>query len=339
MRVVAAPDKFRGTASAAAVAAAVARSVVDAGGSAMEVPMADGGEGTLEALGGPNRMTRVTGPLGRPVEASWRLDGSTAVIEMALTSGLLLAGGLDGNRALEATTAGTGELIRLAVEQGARRVLVGMGGSATTDGGLGALRAMGSPARYRGVDLLVACDVRTSFVDAAEVFGPQKGASPAEVELLRRRLERLVQVYDEEYGVPVGDLPRAGAAGGLAGGLAAIGASLVDGVDLVADELALDELVDGADLVVSGEGYLDASSFEGKVVGGVAAHATALGVPLFVVAGRVDPEVAPRVDAVSLVESFGEERALHDTLGCVAEAVSARLTGGPTRGWEPQPSP
>ena len=339
MRVVAAPDKFRGTASAAAVAAAVARSVVDAGGSAMEVPMADGGEGTLEALGGPNRMTRVTGPLGRPVEASWRLDGSTAVIEMALTSGLLLAGGLDGNRALDATTAGTGELIRLAVEQGARRVLVGMGGSATTDGGLGALRAMGSPARYRGVDLLVACDVRTSFVEAAEVFGPQKGASPAEVELLRRRLERLVQVYDEEYGVAVGDLPRAGAAGGLAGGLAAIGASLVDGVDLVADELALDELVDGVDLVVSGEGHLDASSFEGKVVGGVAAHATALAVPLFVVAGRVDPEVAARVDAVSLVESFGEERALYDTLGCVAQAVSARLTGGPTRGWEPQPSP
>ena len=339
MRVVAAPDKFRGTASAAAVAAAVARSVVDAGGSAVEVPMADGGEGTLEALGGPNRTTRVTGPLGRPVEASWRLDGSTAVIEMALTSGLLLAGGSDGNRVLDATTAGTGELIRLAVEQGARRVLVGMGGSATTDGGLGALRAMGSPARYRGVDLLVACDVRTSFVEAAEVFGPQKGASPAEVELLRRRLERLAQVYDEEYGVAVGDLPRAGAAGGLAGGLAAIGASLVDGVDLVADELVLDELVDGVDLVVSGEGHLDASSFEGKVVGGVAAHATAFAVPLFVVAGRIDPEVAVRVDAVSLVESFGEERALYDTLGCVAQAVSARLIGGPTRGWEPQPSP
>jgi len=96
--------------------------------------------------------------------------------------------------------------------------------------------------------------------------------------------------------------------------------------------LALDELVDGVDLVVSGEGYLDASSFEGKVVGGVAAHATALAVPLFVVAGRVDPEVAARVDAVSLVESFGEERALYDTLGCVAEAVSARLADGPTRG-------
>ena len=325
MRVVAAPDKFRGTASAAAVAAAMARSVVEAGGFALEVPMADGGEGTLEALGGRDRTSRVTGPLGGPVEAAWRLDGSTAVIEMALASGLVLAGGQEGNRALDATTAGTGELIRLAVEQGARRVLVGLGGSATTDGGLGALRAMGSPARYRGVDLVVACDVRTSFIAAAEVFGPQKGASPAEVGFLRRRLEFLAQTYERDYGVAVGDLSRAGAAGGLAGGLAAIGATLVDGVDLVADELVLDELVNGVDLVVSGEGHLDASSFEGKVVGGVAAHATALGVPLFVVAGRIDPEVTARVDAVSLVEVFGLERALGDTLSCVTEAVSARL--------------
>lgn len=332
MRVVAAPDKFRGTASAAAVATAIARAVVDVGGSAVEVPMADGGEGTLEVLGGPNRTTRVTGPLGVPVEAAWRLEGSVAVIEMALASGLVLAGGSEGNRALDATTAGTGELIRAAVEQGARRVLVGVGGSATTDGGLGALRAMGSPARYRGVDLLVACDVKTSFVEAASGFGPQKGASPTEVEFLRRRLERLAQIYEEEYGVAVGDLPRAGAAGGLAGGLAAIGASLVDGVDLVADELALDELVDGVDLVISGEGYLDASSFEGKVVGGVAAHAAALAVPLFVVAGSVAPEVAARVDAVSLVEVFGEERALGDTLSCVAEAVSAWLARGLSTG-------
>lgn len=335
-RVVAAPDKFRGTASAAEVAAAVARSVVDVGGSAVELPMADGGEGTLEALGGPNRTTWVTGPLGQPVKAAWRLDGSTAVIEMALASGLLLAGGSKVNRVLDATTAGTGELIRSAVEQGACRVLVGMGGSATTDGGLGAIRAMGSPARYRGIDLLVACDVRTSFVEAAEVFAPQKGAGPAEVEFLRRRLERLVQVYEEEYGVAIGDLPRAGAAGGLAGGLAALGANLVDGVDLVAEELRLDELVDGVDLVVSGEGHLDASSFEGKVVGGVAAHAAALAVPLFVVAGQVDREVAARVDAVSLVESFGVERALGDTLACVTEAVAARLAEW---GWESRPSP
>ena len=292
--------------------------------------MADGGEGTLDALGGPNRTSWVTGPLGRPVEAAWRLQGSTAVIEMAQASGLLAAGGFEFNEPLDATTAGTGELIRQAVELGAKRVVVGMGGSATTDGGLGAIRAMGSPARYRGVELLVACDVRTRFVEAAEVFAPQKGASPAEVKLLRRRLERLAQVYEDEHGVAIADLPRAGAAGGLAGGLAALGARLVDGVSLVADELVLDELVQGADLVISGEGHLDSSSFEGKVVGGVAAYAAAVAAPLFVVAGRIDAEVVGRVDAVSLVEMFGVDRAMGDTLGCVAKAVTDRLSLGST---------
>ena len=330
MRVVAAPDKFRGTASAKEVATAIARSVTDAGGVGLELPMADGGEGTLDALGGPNRTSRVTGPLGQPVEAAWRLHGSTAVIEMAQASGLLVAGGFEVNEPLDATTAGTGELIRQAVELGAKRVVVGMGGSATTDGGLGAIRAMGSPARYRGVELLVACDVRTRFVEAAEEFAPQKGAGPAEVKLLRRRLERLAQVYEDEHGVTIADLPRAGAAGGLAGGLAALGARLVDGVNLVADELALDELVQGADLVISGEGHLDSSSFEGKVVGGVAAYAAAVAAPLFVVAGRIDSEVVGRVDAVSLVEMFGVDRAMGDTLGCVAKAVTDRLSLGST---------
>ncbi len=305
----------------------MARAVEAAGGVAVLVPMADGGEGTLDVLGGPNRTTTVTGPLGEPVEAAWRLDGRTAVIEMARASGLDLAGGSDANQPLDATTAGTGELILDAVEKGADRVIVGLGGSATTDGGLGALEAMGSPARYRGVELLAACDVRTRFTDAAEVFGPQKGASPAQVRMLSGRLERLVQVYAEEYGVDVGGMARAGAAGGLAGGLAAFGAELVDGVDLVAEEVALDEVVAGADLVVTGEGRLDEASFEGKVVGGVAAYAAAA-VPVLVVAGQVAPAVAGRIDVVSLVEEFGEERALGNTLACITEAVAARLPDG-----------
>jgi len=321
VRVVAAPDKFRGTGSAQQVACAIAGSVSALGGSTDMVPMADGGEGTLDALGGPNRSSTVTGPLGEPVEAQWRLDGRTAVIEMARASGLDLAGGQVGNSPLDATTAGTGELILAAVEKGARRVIIGLGGSATTDGGLGALKAMGSPARFRGIELLVACDVRTRFVDAAEVFGPQKGASPAQVAMLRGRLERLAQVYAEEHGVEVMGLARSGAAGGLAGGLAAVGARLVDGVDLVAEEVALDEVVAGADLVVTGEGRLDEASFEGKVVGGVATHAAAAGVPLLVVAGQVDSVVAGRVEVISLVEEFGEERATTDTLACVEEAV------------------
>ena len=325
MRVVAAPDKFRGTGSAVQVADAIARAVSRVGGVADRVPMADGGEGTLDVLGGPNRSSVVTGPLGDPVEAGWRLDGGTAVIEMARASGLDLAGGPVGNSPLDATTAGTGELILDAAEKGARRIIVCLGGSATTDGGLGALRAMGSAARYRGVELLVACDVRTRFVDAAEVFGPQKGAGRAQVAMLRGRLERLVQVYSEEYGVDGSDMARAGAAGGLAGGGAAVGAGLGDGVDLVAEEVALDEIVAGADLVVSGEGRLDATSFEGKVVGGVAAYTAAAGVPMLVVAGQVAPEVVGRLDSVSLVEEFGEERAMTDTLACVEEAGGSHL--------------
>ena len=252
MRVLAAPDKFRGTATAPEVAAAVARAAIAAGAEADEVPLADGGEGTLDALGGANKATVVTGPLGDPVEAAWRLDGQTAVIEMAQASGLEVVGGPEGNDAVAASTYGTGELIAAAVERGAREVIVGVGGSATTDGGLGALRALEPAPRLRGVELRVACDVRLRFVDAAEVFGPQKGASPAQVELLRRRLERLAQIYLEERGVDVTDLEGAGAAGGLAGGLASLGARLEPGFDLVADTVDLDERLEGCDLVVTG---------------------------------------------------------------------------------------
>jgi glycerate 2-kinase len=320
MRVVAAPDKMRGTATAAEVAAAVARAADRVGWDCDQVPLADGGEGTLDALGGPNRTSTVTGPLGAPVDAEWRLAGRTAVIEMARASGLALAGGPEGNDPVAASTAGTGELIAAAIEAGATRVIVGVGGSATTDGGLAALRAL-PLGRLRGVDLVVACDVRTRFVDAAEVFASQKGATPAQVELLRRRLERLAQLYATEHGVDVADLPGSGAAGGLAGGLAVAGARLVSGFDLVADEVDLDERVDGADLVVTAEGFLDAQSFEGKVVGGVVGLAGSLGVPVVALVGEVFDDAADRVRAVSLVERFGERRALTETLACVEEAA------------------
>ncbi|MET0160916.1 MAG: glycerate kinase, partial [Acidimicrobiales bacterium] len=142
MRVLAAPDKFRGTASAPDVATAIARAVAAVGGTADEAPLADGGEGTLQALGGANRTTTVTGPLGDPVVAEWRLDRRSAVIEMAQASGLEVVGGPEGNDAVAASTYGTGELIAAAVERGAREIVVAVGGSATTDGGLGALRAL-----------------------------------------------------------------------------------------------------------------------------------------------------------------------------------------------------
>ena len=327
MRVVAAPDKFRGTATAAEIAAAIARGAAAAGWSCDEVPLADGGEGTLAALGGANRVTTVTGPLGDPVDAAWRLADRQAVIEMALASGLELVGGAEGNEPIAASTYGTGELIVAALDGGARRIIVGVGGSATTDGGLGALRAMYPLARLRGVELIVACDVRTRFVEAAALFAPQKGATPKQVELLRRRLERLAQVYLDEHGVDVRELVGGGAAGGLAGGLAAAGADLVEGFDLVAEEVELDEHIEGADLVVTGEGFLDAQSFEGKVVGGVLERSEALGVPVLIIAGALFDGVSP-AGTVSLSERFGDAAARAETTALVERVVTEHLGRG-----------
>jgi glycerate 2-kinase len=331
MLLVAAPDKFRATAGAAEIAAAIGRAAAAAGAACDAAPIADGGEGTLEALGGSVRRTTVRGPLGDPVLAEWRIQADgTAVVEMARASGLGLAGGPEGNDPLRASTAGTGELIAAALDAGATRVIVGVGGSASTDGGLAALTALNPRRRlHAGVELVVACDVETLFVDAAEVFAPQKGATPAQVALLRRRLERLAQVYLRDYGVDVRDVPGSGAAGGLAGGLAAAGAQLVPGFEVVADALSLAERIQRADLVVTGEGTLDAESFEGKAVGGVVDLATAAGVPVLIVAGEVLagelPELGPSIEVVSLVDRFGRDRALADATGCVEEAVGTHL--------------
>jgi glycerate kinase len=326
VRVVAAPDTFRGTASARAVAEAVGRVAWEHGWDCDELPVSDGGEGFLDALGGANRTVTVTGPLGDTVIAGWRLDGRRAVVEMAQASGIGLVGGPGGNDPVAASTYGTGELVTAALDAGARRVLVGVGGSATTDGGLGALRALHPPARLLGVELVVACDVRTRFLDAAAVFAPQKGATAAQVQLLHRRLERLAQVYAEDHGVDVRGIEGGGAAGGLAGGLAAVGARLVEGFDVVADELDLWTRIEGADLVVTGEGFLDEQSFEGKVVGGVAALAAEAGVPVVAIAGEVLDQVADRLEAVSLVERFGDERARADTVACIEEVVAGLLS-------------
>jgi glycerate kinase len=327
VRVLAAPDKFRGTASAGEVAEAVAAAAGAASASCDLAPMADGGEGTLDALGGPNRSSVVTGPLGEPVAAPWRLSRGVAVIEMALASGLAVAGGASSNDPVNATTAGTGELIAEAVEAGAQRVLVAVGGSATTDGGLGALEALPSAARMSGVEMIVACDVRTSFLDAAAVYGPQKGASPVQVELLARRLRRLAQIYERDFAVDVTTLAGAGAAGGLAGGLAARGASLVNGFEVVADEVGLGERILNADVAVTGEGRYDATSLQGKVVGGVVELAAESGTRALAVVGGSDP-TAPRPDGLEILDltaMFGSERAHADPCRCVREAVAEAL--------------
>lgn len=324
--MVAAFDKFRGTATAAEVASAVGHACWERGHDCTEIALADGGEGLLDVLGGANRTDTVTGPLGTPVEASWRLAGGTAIIEMARASGLQLAGGAEGNRPMDATTRGTGELIDAAVTAGAKRIIVGLGGSATTDGGLGALAAIRSPARLRGIELLVACDVTTPFTDAARVFGPQKGATEAQIAMLTRRLQQVRQRFIDEYDIDVDEVEGSGAAGGIAGALAALGGDLLPGFELVADEVDLYDAVDAADLVITGEGHLDAQSFEGKVVGGVASLAESSGVRVAAIVGVADAEVSGRIPTWSLVARFGEERAVREPLWCVERIAADVLT-------------
>lgn len=332
--VVALPDKYRGTLSALEAARAIERAAVAAGWLCRSAPVSDGGEGFVDAIAGPGagpRRTVVRGPLGAPTKAEWAVVSSpvagrsTAVIESAQAAGLMLVGGPQGNDAVRASTHGVGQLVAAAFGEGVSQVLVGVGGSATTDGGLGALDALGRHARRFPAEVVVACDVTTRFVDAAAVFAPQKGATPAEVQLLGRRLERLADLYRERYGVDVNALPGSGAAGGLAGGLAAAGASLVPGFDVVAEHHGLAELVATADLVVTGEGYLDAQSFEGKAVGGVCRLAERAGVPVVVVAGDGDEELLGAPGRVSLVRTFGDQRARQATADCLVSVVGDLL--------------
>ncbi len=315
------PDKFKGTLTAADAAAAMSSGLRRAGFEEVEeLPLADGGEGTLDALvaalGGSRRTVTVTGPLGGPVDAEWALlRGGVAVVEMARASGLALVPRVKDP--LRASTRGTGELIGAAIRAGTRRVIVGVGGSATTDGGLAALEALGWS--LGAVPVTVACDVTTPFLDAATVFASQKGATEAQVALLTRRLASLADQYEQRTGVDVRTLPGAGAAGGLAGGLAAIGAELEPGFDVVAGAAGLDRALEGVDLVVTGEGRLDATSFAGKVVGGVLEWATDAGVPrVAVIAGQVTDDAREEL----ALHAGSQLLALTDRVWQSAEAFS-----------------
>jgi glycerate 2-kinase len=302
IRILICPDKFKGSATAASVCESVTSGLVDELDTLVDVrsiPLADGGDGTLDVLaatpGARVFVERVSGPLGDPVDAEWALlaDG-TAVVEMARASGLALVTG--PLQPIRASTHGTGQLIRAAIDHGAARIVVGVGGSATTDGGVGALDALGWT--LGGVDVTVATDVTTTFVDAARVFGPQKGATSDDVVLLTERLQAVADRFRTELGVDVAGMMRSGAAGGLAGGLAALGARLVSGFDMVAGVVELDRHLDWADVVITGEGRFDSTSFVGKPVGEVLPRARARSLPVLVVCGVSDPEVHDSVDAV-----------------------------------------
>jgi glycerate kinase len=339
--LVAAPDKFRGTLSAAEVAAAAAGAARAAGWTADEVPMSDGGEGLLEALGGLRHTAIVTGPLGPRVEAEWRMLGPTgddglltAVVEMSRAAGRALLPRPQGDDPVRATTAGVGQLLLAARDMGARRIVIGCGGSATTDGGLGAYEAVGSPAALGGVELVLACDVTTRFNDAAAIFGPQKGATPVQVVELGRRLVDVAARYRRETGVDVTAVPGGGAAGGLAGGLVALGARIEPGFAFVAALVGLAGRLQRADLAVTGEGHLDPPSFHGKVPGGVlelarARRAPQAPLPVLCIAGGVDPALLvsppPGLEVVSLTARFGVARARGETAALINEVTGEAL--------------
>lgn len=365
-RVLLAPDKFKGTLTAAEVAGHLSdglRSVLPEIELAV-VPVADGGDGTLAAAvaAGFTRVpVRATGPTGMPCESAYGVRGDEAVVELAEVSGLAQ---LPGGRAapLTASSRGTGELIAAALDAGARRVVVAIGGSACTDGGAGLLQALGatidtstgSPVKpggaglldatgldlgglhpgLAGAELVVACDVDnplTGSRGAAAVYGPQKGAGPEDVELLDSALTRWADVVARATGRDQRNAPGAGAAGGVGFGLVAVlGATTRPGAELVFELTGLPDAVAGADLVVTGEGSLDAQTLHGKAPAAVAALARDKGVPAVAVAGQValtpaELGAAGLHAAYALVDEGVTRQEALDAPGPLLERIGARI--------------
>jgi glycerate kinase len=316
--VLVAPDKFKGTMSAAEVAAAIATGLHEGGRATEELPIADGGDGTAEALlralGGEWRTAEATDALGRPIEARFAiLSDGRAVVESAEASGLARLDPAERD-AFAASSRGTGELIAAAAEAGASTVIVAAGGTATTDAGAGALEAL----EEAGVDpqLAVVCDVRTPFEKAARVFGPQKGADKKAVEGLSRRLTAFAKNAPlDPRGVPL-----TGAGGGLAGGLwAHRGAKLVPGAPFVLDALGFDERMRRASFVVTGEGKLDAQTLDGKAAGEVAVRCRQAGVACHAIVGRADiDDFDVRVLALDGLAEAGDPVALANAARALA---------------------
>jgi glycerate 2-kinase len=359
LRVVVAPDKFKGTLTAGEAAAAMRLGVLDVLPSAIVecVPVADGGEGTVDAFvtagASPHSLT-VSGPLGDPVRARFAIRDEVAVLESAQACGLALVAAPDPETALAADTRGVPELMLGAVAAGAKQIVVGVGGSASTDGGSGLARGLGAelldatgrPLPPGGGSLtaldridvsglrnagpvLVASDVRVPLADAARTYAAQKGAGPDEIALLAAGLQRWAEIVERDVGRSIGDIAGGGAAGGLAAGLVAFcDAEIVSGVDVVLDLLDFRATVAGADLVLTGEGSFDAQSLDGKAPIGVARRAG--GVPTWVVSGRADVEGAAGVAGVlALTDIATPDEAVRD-----AAALLRRRAADAVRRWQ-----
>ncbi len=320
-----APDSFKGSMTALQAATRIERGLNKAISnlSVRKIPMADGGEGTaftiVEATGGSMVKRTVRDPLGRKIKASFGLsgDGKTAVIEMAEANGLVLLKQRERNP-MKTSTYGTGELIRHALGMKAKKILIGIGGSATNDGGTGMARALGVrfldkkgrslkdsggalkdldridvsglDQRLKGIKVEVACDVANPFTGsngASYVYGPQKGATPEMIKQLDANLKLLAKVIKRDIGVDVLKVPGSGAAGGLGGGLMAfLGGELRPGVDIVVDTVKLERRLKGCNLVITGEGRMDGQTVNGKTPVGVAGTAKKLGIPVIAICGQ-----------------------------------------------------
>lgn len=368
MKLLIAPTAFKGTLSPIEAAEALAKGAAEALPEAeiVKMPIGDGGDGTMEvlvsALDGDQFPMSTMGPLGRPVDSAFGwLPGETAVVELASASGLALVPP-EKRDAMRATTRGTGDLIAAALERKPRRIIIGVGGSATSDGGAGiaealwvsltngngaaigpgalgltVLEAIDTRARdpsLGGVELVVACDVANPLLGAegaARVFAPQKGASSLEVEAIERALTRLAELVRRDLGIWLGDMPRAGAAGGAAGGMhALLGAQLRDGFEIVSEALEFEGMLAGADLLIVGEGRLDQQSLSGKAAIAAARMARRLGVPVWVFAGSVDLDPssleAEGIEAaVDLTERWGN-RALSDPASALRQSAAETLS-------------
>jgi glycerate kinase len=355
-RVLIASDKFKGSLTAAEVTAAVRTGIrrVRPDATVATVPVADGGDGTLaaaEAAGFTLVGLTASGPAGEPVRTAYARKGGLAVVEMAAVSGLSrLPGGIPAP--MTASSRGAGEVIAAAVDAGCRRVVLGIGGSASTDGGLGLVRGLGAltvgndgrevgegggalaavrtldlsrlRARMEGVAVTVACDVDNPLIGprgAAAVYGPQKGADPAQVRELDRALGHWADVVSAITGEDHRAVPGAGAAGGVGfAALALLGAELRSGIGLVLELMGFADRLTGVDLVITGEGSLDEQTLHGKVVAGVAAAAGAAGVPVVAVCGRTTLD-RDRLRGAGVSGAYALTDLEPDVRRCMAEPV------------------
>jgi glycerate kinase len=295
MKIIVAPDSYKGCLTAREVAGSIGHAIRESCPDAeiITIPLADGGEGTVEilseALGGKIQTATVTDPLGRKVQAKYAVKGDTAIIEVAEACGMRLLRKEELNP-LKASTRGVGELLNAARESGANHLIIGLGGTATCDGGEGMMTVPGIREALKGARIELLSDVDNPFTGkdgAARVFAPQKGASKADINILERRLTQIAQRILKETGRDITALPGAGAAGGLGGALAGwFGATITSGIDRILDLVHFDEQKKGADLIITGEGRSDLQTLHGKVPMGVLRRAG--GIPVTLVSGSIE---------------------------------------------------